>query len=88
MFRSETTRAFWSFYGELPAQIQSQADKQYALFIQNPWHPSVRLKQTGPFWSVRISRSYRALALRDGDCFTWIWIGPHEEYERVIRRPQ
>ena len=28
---------------------------------------------------------YRALAFKDGDDFIWVWIGTHQEYERMIR---
>ena len=24
------------------------------------------------------------LAVREGNIFTWFWIGPHDEYERII----
>ena len=74
----------------LPALIGNaaqvlRAGKQYALFQGNPLHPSLRLKAVGPFWSVRVSGSYRALAIRKGDVFHWIWIGPHDEYEEILK---
>jgi hypothetical protein len=72
-------------YEQLPAEIQNQADKKYTLFTENPLHPALRLKAVGPFWAVRITRGYRALALRDGDLFTWIWIGSHDEYEEILK---
>lgn len=71
-------------YDSLPEKVQEQARKQYELFNQNPYHPSLRLKPVGPFWAVRISRSYRALAARHGDQFFWFWIGAHSDYERLI----
>ena len=43
---------FWQCYDALPADIQEQADNQYALFATNPYHSSLRFKQTGPFWSA------------------------------------
>jgi len=85
-FQSRTFARFWQRYDELPAEIQRQADKQYALFQQNPLHPSLKLKAVGPFWSVRVSGSYRALAIRKGDVFHWFWIGPHDEYETILKR--
>jgi len=37
-------------------------------------------------YSVRVSRNYRALGiLEDGD-IVWLWIGPHDEYDRLLRR--
>ena len=83
-FRSKALPRFWAHYDKLTEDIRSQADKKYALFSQNPFHPSLRLKPIGPFWSVRVSRNYRALALRDQDVFTWFWIGPHDDYERIL----
>jgi len=64
--------------------IQARARKQFELFSADPVHPSLHLKQAGDFWSVRITKAYRALALRSGDEFTWVWIGTHDEYERML----
>ncbi len=83
-FRSLALPRFWDLYDRLPEQIQSQADKQYALFSENPSHPSLRFKQVGPFWSVRVSYSYRALAVRDDDVLTWFWIGTHADYDKLL----
>jgi len=68
----------------LPNEIQIRAEKQYALFEVNPFHPSLRLKQVGRFWSVRINDAYRALAVRTANDFVWVWIGEHDQYERLI----
>ena len=85
-FSSRTSAEFWDLYNALPIEIQRQADKQYALFSQNPLHPSLRLKPAGAFWSVRISASYRAVASRRGDEFFWFWIGSHDEYTQLLKR--
>ncbi len=29
--------------------------------------------------------NHRALAVEDGNDFIWVWIGIHDEYERMIR---
>jgi hypothetical protein len=29
--------------------------------------------------------NYRALAIEDGNNFIWVWIGTHDEYERMIK---
>jgi len=83
--QSRTLARFWLAYDKLPPEIRRQADKQYALFESNPLHPSLYLKAVGPFWSVRISGSYRALAIRKGDVFNWFWIGPHDKYEELLK---
>jgi hypothetical protein len=61
------------------------AKKKFALFAENPAHPSLQLKPVGVFWSVRVTEAYRALAIRTGNEFTWVWIGGHDEYERIIK---
>jgi hypothetical protein len=83
-FTSHASPVFWSLYDRLPPEIQKQAAKQYELFAADPYHPSLRLKPIGPFWSVRVSRSYRALATRRGDHFFWFWIGSHADYDNLI----
>ena len=83
--KSTATPRFWDCLWHLPAEVQDQAFRQYALFAQNPLHPSLRFKQIDSMCSVRVSRGYRALAKRDGNHFTWFWIGPHGEYERILK---
>jgi len=46
----------------------------------------LKLKAVGPFWPVRVSGSYRALAIRKSDVFHWFWIGPHDEYDTILKR--
>ena len=84
-FRSATTPRFWDCLNRLPPEIREQAIKQYALFEANPFHPSLQFKDVGLYWSVRVTRDFRALARRSGNDLTWIWIGPHDEYERILK---
>lgn len=35
-------------------------------------------------WSARVGQSHRAFAVEDGDDFAWVWIGSHDEYEKMI----
>ena len=84
MARSVATPQFWDLFEQLPADVQVRTEKQYELFSSNPRHPSLHLKPAGEFWSVRVTDAYRALALLAGNEFTWVWIGSHDEYERVI----
>jgi hypothetical protein len=85
-FRSHALSEFWERYDALPGDIQERADKQFSLFEANPEHPSVRLKLVGPYRAVRVSRGYRALATRNDNDFYWFWIGPHDEYERLLKK--
>ena len=84
-FRHRTFQRFWDRYDELPLRIQRSADKQYRLLCEDPAHRSLRLKEVGSFWSARVTSGYRALAIRRGETFYWFWIGPHDEYERILR---
>ena len=80
-----TTTSFWECYWQLPEGMRDRAEKQFALLHEHPNHPSVQLKPVGAFWSARVTDSHRALAFREGSCFTWFWVGPHDEYERLLR---
>ncbi len=81
-----TTARFWTLFSNLPGSIQSVARKNYELLKDNPAHPSLHFKKIGKLWSVRIGMNYRALAVEDGTDFIWVWIGPHEEYRRMIHQ--
>lgn len=85
--KSRTTRSFWKQFDQLPASIQRQATRAYALWRKNPSHPSLsfkRIHRTDPIWSLRISRGYRALGLHEGDVVTWFWIGSHADYDKLL----
>ncbi len=84
IFRFKALPEFWNHYLALPEAIQRRADKQFALLSANPRHPSLQLKPVGMFWSARVTNSFRALAIREGDVFIWFWIGPDEEYMRML----
>ena len=79
------TRRFWECFDSLTEDIQNVARKNYALLKVNPRHPSLQFKKLGKFWSARIGLNHRALAIEDGEGFIWVWIGPHDEYERLIQ---
>jgi hypothetical protein len=83
--KSLATPRFWKLYSELGLVEQSCAKKAYALWLENPQHPSLHWKRIGKFWSVRINDDYRALAHVTGDTARWVWIGSHAEYERMLR---
>jgi hypothetical protein len=85
-FRSFAPPDFWKCYDTLPAAVRTLADGKFVLFEQNPFHPSLGLKQKGEVWTVDIGRSYRAIAYRIGNDFHWFWIGSHEAYNTLLRR--
>jgi hypothetical protein len=85
--RSVTTKRFRQRLAALPASVQAQARDAYALFKQNPDHPSLRFKPVATsdtVYSVRIGKHYRALATRDGETLIWFWIGSHADDDRLV----
>ena len=81
-----TTRQFRQRRDALPLGARDRADKAFALLCENPRHPSLHFKKVGEFWSARVDIACRALAVENGGDFIWVWIGSHEEYERITER--
>lgn len=79
------TPDFWYCYRHLPPEVQQLADKNFALLQQDPNHPSLRFKKIGGYWSVRVGLRYRALARARAEGAVWFWIGPHREYEWLLK---
>jgi hypothetical protein len=77
---------FWRCYHSLPRAVQELADENYRLLCNDPRHPSLRLKKVGQLWSVRVGSGYRALAVEDSGELLWAWIGPHDEYDELLKR--
>jgi hypothetical protein len=81
-----TTARFWACFARLPESAQKMARENFALLKANPGHPSLHFKKVGKLWSARAGLHYRALAVEDGADFIWVWIGPHDEYKRLIKQ--
>ena len=87
--KSRATPRFWAAYQELPPEIRAAAQKAYRLFRENPNHPGLQFKKVHgrePIYSVRVTVAYRAVGLVDNDEVTWLWIGNHAEYDRILKR--
>jgi len=83
--KSATLPSFWDAYHSLEKETRQRARKTYQLWAENPFHPSLRFKcidVNENVWSVRITHSFRALGIWEGDTVTWFWIGNHDNYER------
>ena len=50
------------------------------IFSLESWH----FKKVGKYRSVRVGRSYRALAVEIEEGLLWLWIGSHAEYDRMV----
>ena len=75
---------FWALYRDLPEEVRTTADKNYALLKDNPRHPSLHFKRIGSLWSVRVGEHYRVLGHDVDGGVHWFWIGTHAEYDKLI----
>ena len=86
--KSHTNAAFRKLFAALPAETREQARAAYRLFKNNPRHPGLNFKRihgSGRFVSARVGRSYRAVGvLSAADEVIWFWVGPHEQYEKLL----
>lgn len=79
------TDRFWKCLEKLPFYTQELAKENFELLKNNPKHPSLHFKKVGQFWSARVGLDYRALCFDDGEDFIWVWIGTHDEYQRIVK---
>jgi len=82
--KHHATSRFWALYEALPEEAHALADKNYSLLKSNPKHPSLHFKRLGDVWSVRVGAHYRALGSEVEDGIVWIWIGTHDEYDKIV----
>ncbi len=85
--RSRTTKSLWRHFDKLPKAVQLQASKAYRLWRADPHHPSLQFESvhtTEPIYSLRVTRDYRTLGLREDDLVTWFWIGSRANYDNLI----
>ena len=80
----KTTSRFWRLFQQLPESVQRIARQNFELLKVNPRYRSLHFKKVGKYWSARVGQDYRTLAIKDGNDFTWVWIGKHDEYERLM----
>jgi hypothetical protein len=82
----KSTDRFWKYYHALPQRIQKTANKNFQILKDDIHHPSLQFKKVGKFWSARVGIDYRALAVEQDHGFTWVWIGSHEEYDKLLSK--
>ena len=86
---SYLTDDFINLFGKLPNEIKVLARKSYQKWKVNPYHPSLQFKKVHtiePIWSVRISRGWRVLGLREENEIYWFWIGSHNDYKKFLKQ--
>ncbi len=77
--------SFWNCLEKLPKGIQDLANKNFDLLKKDTFHPSLHLKKVPPYWSVRVGKRHRALAVEVESGLLWFWIGTHAEYDQIVR---
>ena len=85
--RPETTEAFRRQFTVAPATVQTKIRAAYALWSENPNHPSLRFKKVHdklPIYSARVDLNWRAVGVMKQDTVVWFFVGPHAEYERLL----
>ena len=86
---SQLNHDFLVCFSQLPESVKEQARRCYRLWQENPAHPSLHFKQIHgqeSLYSVRVGLEWRALGLLEGNMITWFWIGPHAEYDTLVRK--
>jgi hypothetical protein len=86
---SVATRRFWDLFNALPGDAQNLAVKNYHLWRRDPQHPSLRFRRlqgSADRFTVRVGDHHRALGKLTANTMTWVWIGTHAEYDRLVGR--
>jgi mRNA-degrading endonuclease RelE of RelBE toxin-antitoxin system len=80
------TRSFVRDQAKLPPPMQQRMDKQLALLLENPRHPSLHLKPMQGregVWEIRISGGYRLTLQITEEAYILRRVGSHD----VLRQP-
>ena len=77
----QTTKTFDKDYDALPEHVKDRTDKQFILLLENPNHPSLRLKKIRghpDIWEDKITKSYRFTFQISGEMYMLRRIGTHD----------
>ena len=86
--KSATTEKFRLLFASAPSERQMRIKDAYRLWKENPGHPSLRFKKVHsrlPIYSVRVDLDWRAVGILQGDTVVWFWVGPHPQYEALLK---
>lgn len=79
-------KSFDDDYARLSVAVQKRVDKKLTLFVQNPHHPSLRVKKMEGYediWEGRISDDYRFTFRIVGETCRLRHVGTHD----ILRNP-
>lgn len=68
--KSARTKRFRQLFLSLPQRVQETAKKNYEIWQENPFHPSLEFKEVKPrekIWSVRVGIGWRALGIKNSN---------------------
>jgi len=86
MIKLQWTQSFKKDYQNLPENLKEQTQKQLSIMVENPRHPSLRIKKmsgTQNIWEARITRGYRVTFQIEGEIFLLRRIGGHD----ILKKP-
>lgn len=81
-----TTGRFWASFERLPKAVQRVAREKLRVVEGEPCASIVAFQEGRKVLVGKGRAKPRALAIEDGSDFIWVWIGPHDEYRRLIRQ--
>ena len=86
--KSKCTRRFWKLHNARPAYVRARAKASYELWKRDHNHPSLGFKKlkggAGKRFSIRVGDHHRAIGELIGDFVEWVWIGTHEDYNKLV----
>ena len=73
-------------------RIRKKARRRYAQLRRRPDAVNFEKRletDEGDVYKADVDDGYRALALRvEPEVFRWFWVGDHDEYTRILNRPE
>lgn len=76
------TKTFIKDYKKLPKNIQGNVDRKLAFLLQDPRHPSLRVKKVKGYdyiWEGSVTMNYRFLFRQSEDKYVLLRVGIHDE---------
>ncbi len=86
MIKLQWTKSFKKNYQILPEDIKERTKKQLRVFVENPRHPSLRVKKMQDprnIYEGRITYSYRFTFQIEGEIYILRKIGSHD----ILKNP-
>jgi len=80
-----TSPSFWNEYKKLPKRVKELANKNFKILKENSRHPSLHLKKVRNYWSVRVGKKHRTVAIEMEEGLLWFWIGTHTVYDTLLK---